>query len=131
MKQNHHCVNIPSFFRVACKRFSRTCRNDGNPLKSKLPLFIDCCLPYPILPFTPSYWFIQLQNCFDNRNVDTFVSKMYFWKISKICDFWLKTRFFTKNFFFSLKAASMEQKTDLSYGHWFRFYSVLKHLSLD
>ena len=25
----------------------------------------------------------------------------------------------------------MEQKTDLTYGHWFRFYSVLKHLSLN
>ena len=103
MKQNHNCANIPSFFRVACERFSQTCRNDGNPLKLKLPLFIDCCLPYPILSFTASYWFIQLQNCFDNQNVDTFVSKMHFWKISKICEFWLKTRFFTQKIFFRLK----------------------------
>ena len=28
--------------------------------------------------FIPSYWFIQLQNCFHNRNVDTFVSKLHF-----------------------------------------------------
>ena len=40
---------------------------------------------------------------FDNRNIDTSVSKMHIWKISEICDFWLKTRFFTKKFFFSLK----------------------------
>ena len=103
MKQNHHCAYIPSFFRVACERFSQTCRNDGNPLKLKLPFFIDYCLPYPILSFTPSYWFIQLQTRLDNLNVDIFVSKMHFWKISKICDFWLKTRFFTPKFFFCLK----------------------------
>ena len=79
------------FFRVACERFLPTCRNDGNPLKLKLPFFIDCSLPYPILSFTPCFWFIRLQNCFVNRNVDTFVSEMHFWKISKICNFWLKT----------------------------------------
>ena len=90
IKQNHHCANSPSFFRVACECFSQTCRNDGNPLKLKLPFFIDCCLPYPIPSFNTSYWFIQLQNCFDNRNVDTFVSKLHFCKFSKICDFWLK-----------------------------------------
>ena len=65
------------------------------------------CLPHPILSFIPSYWFIQLQNSFDNRNVDTFVSKMHFWKISEICDFWLKTRFFTKKFFFRLKCCTL------------------------
>ena len=107
MKQNHHCGNIPSFFRVACEHFSQTCRNDGNPLKLKLLLFIDCCLHYPVLSFTPSYWFIQLQNCFDNRNFDTFVSKMHFWKISKICDFWLKTRLFIKQIVFRLKCCPL------------------------
>ena len=60
---------------------------------------------YPILPFLHSYWFIQLQNCFDNRNAGTFMSKMHIGKISEICDFWLKTRFFTKKFFFAENVA--------------------------
>ena len=104
MKQNHHCANIPSFFRVACERFFADLQKRWKPPEIKVAIVhCDCCLPYPILSFTPSYWFIQLQNCFDNRNVETLVSKMYLWKISKICDFWLKTRFFTPKKFFPLK----------------------------
>ena len=41
---------------------------------------------------------IQLQNCFDDRNVDTFMSKTHFGKISEILDFWSKTRFLPKTF---------------------------------
>ena len=45
--------------------------------------------------------FIQLLNCFDNRNAGTFMSKIHIGKISEICYFWLKARFFSKNFFFA------------------------------
>ena len=109
MKQNHHCLNIPSFFRDACESFSQTCRNDGNPLKLKLQLFIDCCLPNPILSFTPSYWFIQLQNCFDNRNVDDFLPKT----------------------FVVLCMVSMKLKTVFEYALWLAQTSIFKNLLSD
>ena len=37
-----------------------------------------------------------LRNCFDNRNAGTFMSKLYSGKITGTCDFFVKTRLFTK-----------------------------------
>ena len=48
-------------------------------------------------------------NCYTG----TFMSKMHIGKISEICDFWLKTRFFTK-IFFSLKTLSFKLRV------WYR-----------
>ena len=114
------------FFRVACEPFSQTCRNNGNPLKLKLS-------PLPTLSssvFNPPYWFIQLQSCFDNRNVDTFVSKMHFQKISEICDFGSKTRFFTQKCFFAedvvLCIVSMKLKNVFEYALWLAQTSIFK-----
>ena len=49
--------------------------------------------------FVPSYWFIQLQICFDKRNVDTLISKIHSGKVSEICDFGIKHDFLPKNVF--------------------------------
>ena len=45
--------------------------------KTKLKLSLLLSLSGSV-SFIPSYWFIQLQNCFDNRNVATFKSKTHF-----------------------------------------------------
>ena len=74
-------------------------------------------VPYQILSFIPSYCLLQLQNCFDNRNIDTSVSKMHIWKISEICNFGLKHDFYIY-IYFSLKTLPFRMRV------WKKRFSV-------
>ena len=88
--------NHSIFFRVASVFFSRRLAEMMDPLPPPPPKLKLSVLPTLYNSVIHPLWFIQLQNCFDNRNVDTFtcMSKIHLGKISEICDFWLTYDFY-------------------------------------